>query len=992
MTPQSTVRRPEPPPAAGLPGTGRRPLAYLLVLALALGLAVTGGLVTGASPAAAAPPTVGRVYLQNVLNGYAISADYGGTPKTTRPQGDEKHQQWEFRQLPGNNTYQIKNSTRTDACLGRNGDMEGFTPSPVVRPCDAYATDWVLESIGPERYRLKVPSTGVPLVGAPAGDNASELTLGTGAENRRDEWYVIPADVVAEQKHPMPADPRLDQKTFLTAHNSFVNDEDDPIRDVATNQPHSIARQLEDGVEALMLDTRFHDGQVRLCHNSCGPGQQTLVSALQTVTSFMKRPGNEKKIITLFLEDYTEPFQLKAALAQVPAVAELVYNPETSGVRSKGWPRLSEMTDRRLLIFSDRNQLLEADGVMFGQDWTVENHWSMGPGLGNSDWNCRSRWPAIPLSLEKGDREVYVEATQTWEREKFNRLFVMNHFRDAPLSPTYTNDNSKVLNRAERFCTPAARKKPTYLAVDQYKDGDPAPLASVAQLNTYTYNGSDLQDAEPGGPMQPGEWNTPRLAVMPLGDSITLGVGSTTRTGYRPGLAARLAGRATSLEFVGSLQDPDGTRHEGHSGWRIDQLAAGIDGWMATARPNVVLLHIGTNDMNRNYQVGTATQRLGGLVDQIHAASPDTAIVLASLVPATDPAVQARVDAYNNALPGLVASRTALGYRITQVGMGALTTADLNDDLHPNNAGYTKMADAFLGGIETVVRKGWVKEFVDVRPAPPARATAGDYDVDIDGDGRADYLAVDANGAVRAWRNTGLGSWEALGYIASGSSAWTGGQVRFADVDGDGRADYLVLDGNGAVRAYLNRGGDGRGGWVQQGVIATGSSAWTGSQVRFADIDGDARADYLVLDANGAVRAWRSTALGSWEELGYIASGSSAWSADRVRFADIGGDGRADYLVLDENGAVRAFVNQGGNGRGGWQELGYIASGSSAWTADQVRFADVGGDARADYLVLEADGSLQAFVGSTDAAGTIRWAAPQVIATGVGAPAHEIHI
>ncbi|MCM2388359.1 phosphatidylinositol-specific phospholipase C domain-containing protein [Streptomyces albipurpureus] len=500
--------------------------------------------------------------------------------------------------------------------------------------------------------------------------------------------------------------------------------------------------------------------------------------------------------------------------------------------------------------------------------------------------------------------------------------------------------------------------------------------------------------------LPPPRAKVPRMAVMPLGDSITLGVGSSTRTGYRPALAAELADEAVTAQFVGSQVDADGvTRHEGHSGWRIDQLQAEIEAWLFEAKPNVVTLHIGTNDMNRDYQVATAPQRLGALIDQIHTASPDTAVVVASLVPATDPAVQARVNAYNAAIPGIVSSRAAQGYKITQVSMGGLTTADLNDNLHPNNAGYTKMASAFLGGVRELAHKGWIKETVVVKPAPPKRATSvGDYDVDINGDGLADYLVVDGNGATRAWLNNGTGGWTEQGYIASGSTDWTGSQVRFADVAGDGRADYLVVEPTGAVRAFVNLGGDGRGGWTDKGLIASGSAAWTGEQVRFADVGGDAYADYLVVDGNGATRAFLNTTnvttnVIKWTDQGTIASGSAAWTGEQVRFADVGGDAYADYLVVDDNGATRAFVNTGGNGRGGWAEKGYIASGSANWLGRQIRFANVSGDARPEYLILDDSGAIRSFLNTTTpATGAIKWTDQGTIASGVGAPGHRVRI
>jgi hypothetical protein len=61
----------------------------------------------------------------------------------------------------------------------------------------------------------------------------------------------------------------------------------------------------------------------------------------------------------------------------------------------------------------------------------------------------------------------------------------MNHFRDTPVASTIGTDNSKALDRAERFCEPAARKKPNFLAVDRYDLG--RPMSAVDQLNTYWY-------------------------------------------------------------------------------------------------------------------------------------------------------------------------------------------------------------------------------------------------------------------------------------------------------------------------------------------------------------------------------------------------------------------------------------------------------------------------------------------------------------------------
>ncbi|NEE15277.1 VCBS repeat-containing protein, partial [Streptomyces sp. SID7499] len=79
--------------------------------------------------------------------------------------------------------------------------------------------------------------------------------------------------------------------------------------------------------------------------------------------------------------------------------------------------------------------------------------------------------------------------------------------------------------------------------------------------------------------------------------------------------------------------------------------------------------------------------------------------------------------------------------------------------------------------------------------------------------------------------------WTAAGQVASGVGV-PADQVRFADVNADGFADYLSVATGGAVQAWLNKGGTGIGGWTAAGQIASGTGA-PGSSVRFADVNAD---------------------------------------------------------------------------------------------------------------------------------------------------------
>ena len=186
---------------------------------------------------------------------------------------------------------------------------------------------------------------------------------------------------------------------------------------------------------------------------------------------------------------------------------------------------------------------------------------------------------------------------------------------------------------------------------------------------------------------------------MPLGDSITFGDGSSHGAGYRGDLWHALAEAGYDVDFVGSEQDgaiPD-PDHEGHPGWEIDDIAERVVDWLNAWRPTVVLLHIGTNDLDRDADVRGAPARLGALLDSILRTRPGVKLYVSSLSPVRSEVVQRRVDAYNVQVPRLVAERARAGHWVHYVDIaGLLTIADLADDLHPNDAGYAKMAAAWF--------------------------------------------------------------------------------------------------------------------------------------------------------------------------------------------------------------------------------------------------------------------------------------------------------
>jgi lysophospholipase L1-like esterase len=193
------------------------------------------------------------------------------------------------------------------------------------------------------------------------------------------------------------------------------------------------------------------------------------------------------------------------------------------------------------------------------------------------------------------------------------------------------------------------------------------------------------------------------VKILPLGDSIT--DGRALPGAYRTALWHELTGAGARVDFVGSrLGGPDNLPdrdHEGHPGYRIDEIDADIVRWVNATYPGIVLIHLGTNDVVQDRDLAGAPARLAKLVDRVLAIAPDAEVFVASLIPLQDPAREARAVAFNAALPDLVRAK---GPRVHYVDMhAALSVADLADGVHPGAAGYAKMAKAWAEALRPVL-------------------------------------------------------------------------------------------------------------------------------------------------------------------------------------------------------------------------------------------------------------------------------------------------
>ncbi|MDO6392057.1 SGNH/GDSL hydrolase family protein [Pontibacter sp. BT731] len=234
------------------------------------------------------------------------------------------------------------------------------------------------------------------------------------------------------------------------------------------------------------------------------------------------------------------------------------------------------------------------------------------------------------------------------------------------------------------------------------------------------------------------------IKIMPLGNSITQG--SHLFPSYRYELWKKLIDADVNFEFVGSqslnynfdrqseapspnVNDTYGgktftNKHEGHWGWRADEILNGRNGnsiasWAEAHKPDLVLLHLGTNDLFQKQSIETTLTDLRQIVGVLREKNPAVLIILAQLIPA-DPKdqylkeVSEQIPLFNAQLPDLVTSLNNdsrypdsqvvlvdqnTGFNPAKNPNSVVGQGDTYDGLHPNKLGEAKMAQVWLEAI-----------------------------------------------------------------------------------------------------------------------------------------------------------------------------------------------------------------------------------------------------------------------------------------------------
>ncbi|QCD54323.1 GDSL-type esterase/lipase family protein [Streptomyces hawaiiensis] len=291
------------------------------------------------------------------------------------------------------------------------------------------------------------------------------------------------------------------------------------------------------------------------------------------------------------------------------------------------------------------------------------------------------------------------------------------------------------------------------------------------------------------------------VRVMPLGDSITGSPGC-----WRAVLWNRLvdSGRK-DIDFVGTLppqgcgQAHDGD-NEGHGGELVTNVADRdlLPGRLAATRPDIVVMHFGTNDVWSSIAPDRILAAYTKLVAQMRASNPDMRILVAQLIPMNPSSCAAcahRVVDFNATIPGWARATGTDRSPVTVVDQwtGFSTATDTYDGVHPNASGDNKIAARWFPPLAAALDAG-----VPQDPGGP-------------GDPGEDPAACTARfRALSSWQGGYQGEVTVTNTSASAVSGWT----------------TTVVPANGARLTQLWNGSLTT---AADGTATVGNAAWNGA-------------------------------------------------------------------------------------------------------------------------------------------------------------------
>ncbi len=208
------------------------------------------------------------------------------------------------------------------------------------------------------------------------------------------------------------------------------------------------------------------------------------------------------------------------------------------------------------------------------------------------------------------------------------------------------------------------------------------------------------------------------IRIMPLGNSITQA--DSDHPGYRYVLWKLLTEGGYNFNFVGSLKANNGGRnpvqsfdtdHEGHWGWRADQILNGYQGagklvdFVKMNNPDIVLMHLGSNDIFRGESIQEIEADLTSIINTLISYNKDVIILIAQIIPVTNDQINMRIALLNKKIVQIKLNHSDKNIVVVNQFEGFNPHTDTYDGIHPNAAGEEKMAKKWYIALQSVMNR-----------------------------------------------------------------------------------------------------------------------------------------------------------------------------------------------------------------------------------------------------------------------------------------------
>ena len=193
----------------------------------------------------------------------------------------------------------------------------------------------------------------------------------------------------------------------------------------------------------------------------------------------------------------------------------------------------------------------------------------------------------------------------------------------------------------------------------------------------------------------------------------------------------------------------------------------------------------------------------------------------------------------------------------------------------------------------------------------------GDYNyapavVDLDGDGKMDIVVGTWRDRLQWYRHVGTvtaPSWEMADTALVTITRGTNSTPSFGDIDGDGLADLVIGEASGTINLYLNRGTKTTPRFALVSDEFQHIKVGRRSAPTLVDMDGDGKLDMLIGNGDGLIQLWRNTTVGGevrFERDPTFVVQSHANAVPAV--GNLHGPGSLDLLVGTSSGGIRWFA------------------------------------------------------------------------------------